>query len=80
MHTVAPLHHGAEIAWRRDADLIITPHVASVAWDGFKSGIEMIEAGEKAAEAALPEIRKWLAPSVAPASALNPVPAEQLAS
>src|SRR3989442_303908 len=74
------LQNRAEVAWRRDADLIITPHVTSVAWDGFKSGLEMIEAGEKAAEAALPEIRKWLAPSVTPASALNPVPAEQLAS
>jgi len=40
----------------------------------------MIEAGEKAAEAALPEIKKWLAPSVVAASALKPVPAEQLAS
>jgi hypothetical protein len=54
--------------------------VASVAWDGFKSGVEMIEAGEKAAEAALPEIRKWLTPATAAASALKPVPAEQLAS
>ncbi|HXI39199.1 MAG TPA: patatin-like phospholipase family protein [Bryobacteraceae bacterium] len=74
------LQNRAEAAWRREADLIITPHVASVAWDGFKSGLEMIDAGEKAAEAALPEIRKWLAPSTAAASALKPVPVEQLAS
>lgn len=74
------LQNRAEVAWRRDADLIITPHVASVAWDGFKSGVEMIEAGEKAAEAALPEIRKWLTPATAAASGLKPVPAEQLAS
>lgn len=74
------LQNRAEVAWRRDADLIITPHVASVAWDGFKSGLDMIEAGEKAAEAALPEIRKWLTPSGATASALKPAPAEQLAS
>src|SRR2546427_6181767 len=52
------LQNRAEVTWRRDADLIITPHVTSVAWDGFKSGLEMIEAGEKATEAALPEIRK----------------------
>ena len=74
------LQNRAEVAWRRDADLIITPHVASVAWDGFKSGVEMIEAGEKAAEAALPEIRKWLTPAIAAAPGLKPVPAEQLAS
>jgi NTE family protein len=74
------LQNRAEVAWRRDADLIITPHVASVAWDGFNSGLEMIAAGEKAAEAALPEIRKWLTPAGVTASALQPAPAEQLAS
>jgi hypothetical protein len=40
----------------------------------------MIAAGEKAAEAALPEIRKWLTPAGVTASALQPAPAEQLAS
>jgi NTE family protein len=74
------LQNRAEAAWRRDSDLIITPHVASVAWDGFNSGLDMIAAGEKATEAALPEIRKWLTPAVVPASALQPVPANQLAS
>jgi len=74
------LQNRAEVAWRRDADLIITPHVASVAWDGFNSGLEMIAAGEKAAEAALPEIRKWLTPAAATVSALQPAPAQQLAS
>ena len=74
------LQNRADIAWRRDADLIITPHVTSVAWDGFNSGLEMIGAGEKATEAALPEIRKWLTPAGVPASALQPVPASQLAS
>src|SRR5712692_6182165 len=65
------LQNRAEVAWRRDADLIITPHVTSVAWDGFNSGLEMIAAGEKAAEAALPEIRKWLTPAAATVSALQ---------
>jgi NTE family protein len=74
------LQNRADVTWRRDADLIITPHVASVPWDGFKSGHELIEAGEKAAEAALPEIRKWLASSGAVTPALKPVPVEQLAS
>jgi hypothetical protein len=70
----------ADIAWRRDADLIITPHVTSVAWDGFNSGLDMSQQSEKATEAALPEIRKWFSPAGVPASALQPVPANQLAS
>jgi len=74
------LQNRAELAWRRDSDLIITPHVASVAWDGFKSGLEMIEAGEKATEAALPEIKKWLTPVAAAPSILNAATAEELAS
>ncbi len=74
------LQNRAEVTWRRDSDVIITPHVASVAWDGFKSGQEMIEAGEKAAEAALPEIKKWLEPAGTATSVLKPVPVEQLAS
>jgi NTE family protein len=74
------LQNRSEVTWRRDADLIITPHVASVPWDGFNSGLEMIAAGEKAAEAALPEIKKWLTPAGATASALQSAPAAQLAS
>jgi len=49
---------------------VITPDVQSVRWDGFESGQEMITAGEMAAEAALPQIRKWLAPACEPVQEL----------
>jgi NTE family protein len=74
------LQHRAEDTWRRHSDLIITPDVSGVEWDGFKSGQEMIRAGELAAEAALPQIKKWLEPAKSPAPALKPLPTEQLAS
>ncbi|MBZ5592002.1 MAG: patatin-like phospholipase family protein [Acidobacteriia bacterium] len=74
------LQHRAEDTWRRHSDLIISPDVAGVEWDGFKSGIEMIRAGELAAEAALPQIKKWLGPARSSARGLEPLPTEQLAS
>ncbi len=46
--------------WRKFADVVIEPDVTGQNWDGFVSAAQMIEAGEKAALAALPEIRKWL--------------------
>jgi NTE family protein len=49
-----------EDTWRRDSDLVITPDVSHVQWDGFNSGADMVKAGELAAMAALPAIRKWL--------------------
>ncbi len=49
-----------EDSWRQHSDLVITPDVAGVEWDGFKSGRELIEAGDKAAMAMIPEIREWL--------------------
>jgi NTE family protein len=49
-----------EDTWRRDSDLVITPDVSHVQWDGFNCGEEMVKAGELAAMAALPAIRKWL--------------------
>lgn len=48
-----------EETWRRESDLVITPGVSHVQWDGFTSGPEMVKAGEEAALAALPAIRKW---------------------
>lgn len=42
--------------WRRASDVVITPDVK----DSFGSAREMIEAGERAAEAVLPQILKWL--------------------
>jgi len=75
------LQSRSEDTWRRHSDLIITPDVTGVQWDGFKSGSDMIKAGEQAAEAALPQIRKWLETATsASAPALKPLPTEQLAS
>ena len=74
------LQHRAEDTWRRHSDLIITPDVAGVEWDGFKSGQEMIRAGELAAEAVLPQIKKWLEPAKTPVRGLQPLPTQQLAS
>jgi hypothetical protein len=73
------LQQRSEDTWRRHSDLIISPNVAGVEWDGFKSGSQMIRAGEAAAEAALSEIKRWLEPAKSPARALKPLPTEQLA-
>jgi NTE family protein len=48
-----------EETWRRDSDLVIAPELGGVEWDGFQCGPALIQAGEAAAEAALPAIRKW---------------------
>ena len=73
------LQRRAEDTWRRHSDAIICPDVSGVEWDGFKSGTQMIQAGELAAEAALPQIKKWLEPAKNPMLPLKPLPTEQLA-
>jgi len=52
-----------EDGWRVHSDLVIAPDVSAVEWDGFQCGPALIEAGEAAAEAAIPIIRKWLGQS-----------------
>ena len=49
-----------EDGWRRMSDVVIVPDVAAVEWDGFASALDLIAAGQKAAEAALPVIRSWI--------------------
>jgi NTE family protein len=49
-----------EDGWRRMSDVVIVPEVHTVQWDEFASAQMLIEAGEKAAEKALPEILKWM--------------------
>jgi NTE family protein len=59
--------------WRRESDLVITPDVSHIQWDGFNCGPEMVKAGEAAAFAALPIIRKWLPePHQSPMQSLFP--------
>jgi NTE family protein len=50
-----------EDGWRRMSDVVIVPQVDAVQWDEFASAQMLIEAGEKAAEKALPQILAWLA-------------------
>jgi NTE family protein len=66
----------SEDTWRRESDLVITPDVSQVQWDGFQCGPEMVKAGEAAALAALPAIRKWY-PDTQPAAVASFVPATQ---
>jgi NTE family protein len=63
----------AELARLRasEADLTLTPDVGSIGYDDFSQKKKLIEAGETAARAALPEIRRLLeAPASAPSAAL----------
>jgi NTE family protein len=59
-------HHRQEV-WRKHADVVIEPGVSDHGWNAFENGQRMIEAGESAARAALPQIMKILEPAgVAP--------------
>lgn len=49
-----------EDGWRRMSDVVIVPQVDSVEWDEFASATKLIEAGERAAESAMPLIKAWL--------------------
>jgi hypothetical protein len=50
-----------EEVWRKESDVVLIPTVSAIPWDGFENAMAMIEAGESAAEQALPRIREWLA-------------------
>lgn len=52
----------AHQAWRRKASVIIEPDVSGFAWDDFKKASELIATGEKAARAALPQLRALFQP------------------
>lgn len=47
--------------WRGAADLIIEPDVAGFAYDDFRHAHVLVQAGEAAMRAALPQVRKWMA-------------------
>jgi NTE family protein len=51
----------SERDWRQESDLVITPDLKGIDWDGFESGPELIEAGKAAAMAAVPIIQSWFA-------------------
>src|SRR5262249_41432699 len=58
----AAQRHQAD-TWERFADLVIRPDVHGISWDDFGRANEAIAAGESAALAALPRIKKLLSPS-----------------
>jgi hypothetical protein len=45
---------------------VIEPDVTGFRYDDFERSAELVELGKVATRAALPEIRKWLEPAVAP--------------
>lgn len=47
--------------WRQAADLVIEPEVGAYKYDAFEHAADLIDAGDRAAQAALPEIRSWFA-------------------
>lgn len=61
------MHSRTERQWRQYSDLVIAPDVGGIAWDSFESAEKLIESGERAARAALPQIRSWLTPTEAAA-------------
>ena len=48
-----------ESQWRRHSNVVITPDVKDVGWDAFESAHDLIDAGERAAMAVLPQILRW---------------------
>ena len=46
--------------WQPAADLIVEPDVNGYKYDDFEHAAELVRAGETAARAAIPQIRKWL--------------------
>jgi hypothetical protein len=56
------MHTRNEDGWRQESDLVITPDLQAIEWDGFERGPELVNAGEAAAFAALPAIQSWFSP------------------
>ena len=46
--------------WREAADMVIEPDVSQFEYDAFVHTTELIKAGEVAARAAVPALKKWL--------------------
>jgi NTE family protein len=48
-----------EAQWRRHSNVVITPDVKEIGWNSFDHAHGMIDAGERAAMAVLPQILRW---------------------
>lgn len=54
------MHTRTQRDWQRHSNLVIEPDVNGMSWDCWDSCDRLIEAGERAALAALPRIQGWL--------------------
>jgi NTE family protein len=54
--------------WQKYSALVIKPCVSDIAWNGFDSAERLIDAGEAATEAALPQIRALMGDAFPPSS------------
>jgi NTE family protein len=50
--------------WKQVSDLVLEPDVEGYRYDDFEHCTDLVRAGELAARAAMPEIRKWLRPKL----------------
>jgi NTE family protein len=48
-----------ESQWRRHSNVVITPDVKDMGWNSFDHAHNMIDAGERAAKAVIPQILRW---------------------
>jgi NTE family protein len=53
------MNERTEAQWRRHSNVVIAPEVRDVGWNSFESASQLVEAGERAARAVLPQILKW---------------------
>jgi NTE family protein len=60
--------------WNRAADLVIEPDVKGVKYDGFEQTAQLVAAGEAAARAVVPQLKKWLQPAVPASRHKLPIP------
>ncbi len=59
---------------RQCADLVIEPDVSGYRYDDFEHSAELVLLGETATRSALPEIRKWIEPAIAPTPVVAKAP------
>jgi len=71
--------HNEEV-WRSQSDIVLLPDVGSIQWDGFVNAKRMIEAGERAAMEALPQIRSWLRTAPVQTGSMETSPVETSAA
>jgi NTE family protein len=61
------LQKRTEQSWRAISDAVIMPQVSDTHWDGFQKGQHLIDEGDKAAMAIMPQVKQWLAGQTCPA-------------